>query len=114
MAAMRRNERKGPGMVTSSEESEEAARPEGCAPADCPAGIAGVAARALRGTQKNAHKRIVRGNADRQVRTFIAESSIQPTGDAEQAELPSFRRDPYLADVGLRTANSGFLQKLEP
>jgi len=50
MAAMRKKERNGPGMVTSSEEEEaEAPGPEDCVPLDCSEEAAGPAVQPLRG-----------------------------------------------------------------
>jgi hypothetical protein len=62
---MRKKERKGPGMATSSSEDEDwvAVGSEDCAPDDCCEGVAGAA---LQGTQENMQRKIVRRNADRQ------------------------------------------------
>jgi hypothetical protein len=78
---MRKKERKGPGIATSSEdeeEEEEAPGPEDCVPLDCSEGAAGAALQALQGPYKNAHKKNARRNADRQLRYFMAKSSIRP------------------------------------
>jgi hypothetical protein len=75
MAAMRRNERKGPGMVASSFE-EEPNKPS--VVLDRSEAGAGAALNSLLGEQKNTHKKAARKNADREQRSFMAKSPDRP------------------------------------
>jgi hypothetical protein len=110
MAAMRRKDRSGPGMATSSEsadEDAEAAGPEDRVPLLCSAGVAGTAVHAFWGAQKNAHRKIVRRNAGKQERGFMAESSIH------DARIPRYQllATPGKAEIQFLGATSIWLTR---
>jgi hypothetical protein len=85
MAAMRKKERNGPGMATSSSEDEESPL-EDCVPVDCCAGTAGGACRASEDSQQNADRRIETRIANEQWRDLMAKI-LHLTAEDYEVEL---------------------------